>query len=142
MLFSGSVRANLDPFNQHDDHAMWTALVRPPVLRLSVSCLGFCKLRMSVCPSPPSLAASPCPFYGDLCCSSLSNFLPLILTKPRQEDVQLKDVVVGLGRGLEGNLSESGTNLSVGQRQLLCLARAILMRNRILVMVCVYARVV
>jgi hypothetical protein len=32
-----------------------------------------------------------------------------------QEDVQMKDVVVGLGRGLSGNLSEAGNNLSVGQ---------------------------
>jgi hypothetical protein len=32
-----------------------------------------------------------------------------------QEDVQMKNVVVGLGRGLSGNLAEAGNNLSVGQ---------------------------
>jgi ABC-type iron transport system FetAB ATPase subunit len=29
VLFSGSVRSNLDPFNQHDDDTLWTALVWP-----------------------------------------------------------------------------------------------------------------
>lgn len=49
------------------------------------------------------------------------------------DEVHLRDIVSEQD-GLHSAVMAHGTNFSVGQRQLLCLARAILRKNRVLVL--------
>jgi len=95
VLFSGTIRTNLDAFDEHNDTELREALARVHLVSSTNS--------TSQAPSGSATPIDP-------------------------------DSNTNIFRSLSSKISEGGLNLSQGQRQLLCLARAIVSRPKIMVL--------
>lgn len=119
-LFSGTVRQNLDPWNRHSDGEIWGAL-RSSGLEEVVKGKKSAEALARVAETAKARA--------DAAKRERDSG-----QKEEEEAVALTATTGGGGGGLSGAVEEGGMNFSTGERQLLCLARAILQRNKILIM--------
>jgi len=99
---------------------------------VDISKLGLHKLRQAISVIPQS----PVLFSGTSIRFNLDPFETYDddTINAALDDAQILDAVEDLPEGINSIVAESGSNFSVGQRQLLCLARAILCRCKILVL--------
>ncbi|KAI1318942.1 hypothetical protein EDD11_005376 [Mortierella claussenii] len=98
---------------------------------IDISKLGLydVRSRLSIIPQDPVLFAGTIRFNLD----PLGKSSDLELWQAL-EDSYLKDYVSSMEGGLNGTVLEGGENFSVGQRQLICLARALLRKTSLLIL--------
>lgn len=83
------------------------------------------------------MAGRTCPFIAYLHIEGVFFYVYRRISALRfllSPQVQMKNVIRLMDGGLDADLTEGGSNLSLGQRQLLCLARVILKHNKILIL--------
>lgn len=121
-LFTGTLRSNLDPFGLFTDEEIFDTLRR-------VQLIGPASTETtSGSEAQSSSAASTSPTPTGLPIDQLDSELG----RPKQTTNTRENV--NIFKDLSYAIAESGQNLSQGQRQLLCLARALLKAPRVLLM--------
>ncbi|KAL4758031.1 putative ABC bile acid transporter [Aspergillus foveolatus] len=136
VLFSGTIRSNLDPFGEHSDLELFNALERVHLLRFEdtstlASSSASASGSSSEAHSPSDGSQSPTTTAGASPTDPMSASITLTASSLTSTS---KAKATGFFASLSSPITTNGGNLSHGQRQLLCLARAILTRPKIMVL--------
>ena len=132
VLFSGTVRSNLDPFDNHSDAELYDALERVHLIP-SRPGTGTTSRDEQQQPEQQGTLPSLSQAQGENE-STHPGSSTLAPPGPLASNGGSGRVNKNLFKSLSSPISESGLNLSQGQRQLLTLARAIAARPKLLVM--------
>ncbi|KAL6237899.1 hypothetical protein BDW75DRAFT_248338 [Aspergillus navahoensis] len=128
VLFSGTIRSNLDPFGEHSDLELFNALERVHLLRFEDTST-LASSSASASGSGPDVDS---PSDGNQSPTGLLSASTTLTTSSSASVSKAKPT--GFFASLSSPITTNGGNLSHGQRQLLCLARAILTRPKIMVL--------
>ncbi|QSS52429.1 ATP-dependent bile acid permease [Histoplasma capsulatum var. duboisii H88] len=118
VLFSGTIRSNLDPFDEFSDSQLRDALERVHLVSNSID--------ETATPTQPCSSSSPPQ-------TSTGSTTPTLISG-ESSSTAAATTNTNIFDKLESTISEGGLNLSQGQRQLLCLARAIVSQPKIMVL--------
>lgn len=124
VLFSGTIRSNLDAFGEHTDAELRDALERVQLIK------GTGHLSRDDDADNADNAVDA----DDAADDGMSEATGNDVTPKPVKTTTTTDTNTDIFNSLSSKISEGGLNLSQGQRQLLCLARAIVSRPKILVL--------